>query len=225
MIRCKRVCRQRRERGVQEGLGLGLEHVELFGPPGSGGVGVFATPAEGAVEVSPCPVNLAQRVAGHGQEEEVETIGLTLAGGEAFFQGGDRLGILARTVLGNAQRVEVDGCAGRQRDRLLGQDQRLLGIAQGSRAGGQPPGPVVVILGAGLRGFDSLLHIGPGLLAVAQSIMDLTAELVEGRILRDSAESVNRRPPEPPGVYRGEARPPRGGAGRDRARGQHRGPS
>ena len=107
---------------------------------------MLAPPAEGAVEVGPCPVDLAQLVAGHGQEEQVEGVGLALAGGEAFFQGGDRLGILARTVLGNAQRVEVDGRAGRQRDRLPGQDQRLLGIAQGGRAGGQPPGQVVVML-------------------------------------------------------------------------------
>ena len=74
---------------------------------------MLAPPPEGAVEVGPCPVDLAQLVASHGQEEQVEGVGLALAGGEAFFQGGDRLRKLVRTVLGNAQRVEVDGCAGR----------------------------------------------------------------------------------------------------------------
>ena len=58
----------------------------------------------------------------------------------------------------------------------------MLGIAQGGRAGGQPPGQVVVMISAGLGEFGGLLHVGTGLLSMAQAIVDLAAQLVKGGI-------------------------------------------
>ena len=51
---------------------------------------------------------MSQPVVGHGQEEEVEGVGLAAARGQAPLQGRDRLGVLARAILDDAQRVEVD---------------------------------------------------------------------------------------------------------------------
>ena len=52
-----------------------------------------------------CPV--AQPVVRHGQEEQVEGIELSLAGGQALFQDCDRLGEPAGAVEGDAQGVEI----------------------------------------------------------------------------------------------------------------------
>ena len=51
---------------------------------------------------------MSQPVVGHGQEEEVEGVGLAAARGQAPLQGRDRLGVLAHSILDHAQRVEVD---------------------------------------------------------------------------------------------------------------------
>ncbi len=91
-------------------------------------------PPQRSVELGARPRDLADLEPSHGQEEQVEGVGLALAGRETLLQRGDGLGILARAVLGDAQRVQVDGRIGRRRDRLARQGQRLL------RDRARPPG-------------------------------------------------------------------------------------
>jgi len=90
---------------------------------------------------------LTQPVPGHGQEEPIEGGELTLVGREALFQGGDGLGMPARAVEGDAQRVEVEGLVGRSGDDLAGQAHGPLRIAKVDRAGGQLPGVIAELQG------------------------------------------------------------------------------
>ena len=64
---------------------------------------------------------MSQPVVGHGQEEEVEGVGLAVARRKASLQGGDRLGVPTRSVLDDAQRVEVDVLGRGQVDGATGQ--------------------------------------------------------------------------------------------------------
>ena len=68
--------------------------------PGCASVRMIAPPTQGAVEVGPRLGDLTEPLAGHGQEEQVESVGLALAGRETLLQGGDGLDIPASAVLG-----------------------------------------------------------------------------------------------------------------------------
>ncbi len=77
-------------------------------------------PPDGAVEAGAGLVCVAQLLMGHRQEEQVEGVGLAVAGGEAFFQGRDRLRMMTRAIEGDAQRVEINRLPLRQPDGVAG---------------------------------------------------------------------------------------------------------
>ena len=184
--RCEDVRRQFAGWAGQDRFRLSAE----LGQRGGGLVGelLLELPAHGAIERVTGLDRVAQAVMGHRQEEQVKGIGLALAGGDALLQGRDRIGMPARTVLGDAQRVEVDRRAGRERGGFPGQDERALGIAQPGWAGEQPPGQIVVLLSAGESRFCSLGQVGQRLLRMAQAIVNRATQLVELKILRISPD-------------------------------------
>src|SRR5262249_13857226 len=89
----------------QHRLGLGTEAGQLLGGTLIAGL-VIAQPARGAVEAGAGFLAVPQPVVGHGQEQEVEAIGLAVTGFQALLQGRDRLGVAARSVMDDAERVE-----------------------------------------------------------------------------------------------------------------------
>ena len=68
----------------------------------------LAQPVHRAVEATPGFFAVSQAVVGHGQEEQVEGIELTVARPRGSFRGLHRLGETARPVEDDAQRVEGD---------------------------------------------------------------------------------------------------------------------
>ena len=93
----------------QDRLGLGAEGGQLLGVLRRSGS--FCSPSQRTARSKQLAgfFAVSQPVVGHGQEEEVEGVGLAAAGGQASLQGRDGLGVPARAVLDDAQRVEVDG--------------------------------------------------------------------------------------------------------------------
>ena len=90
-----------------------------------------------------CP----QPVVGHGQEKEVDAVGLPDAGGQAPFQYGDRLGEPARAVEGGAISIQIHRLVGRQRYGAAGVLGCLITVAPQPRRRRKQPGHADVGLG------------------------------------------------------------------------------
>ena len=135
---------------------------------------MVAPPPHGAVEVGARPGDLAELATGHGQEEQVEGVGLAFAGREALLQGGDGLGVLAGAVLGDAQRVEVDRLVGRQPHGSRARSRARAG-SRVARDGRQRPGQVVAERASRCRSAASgscrrgRLAVGEGLVEPVQA--------------------------------------------------------
>ena len=166
--------RAARRRPVQKGPGLGLERVELLVPSRVGQVRMIAPPPDGAVEVGARRGDPAELDAGPwpGRTGRRRRTRPWLAA-RLFSRVAMASAILARAVLGDAQRVEVDGRIGRQLDRLPGQGQRLL--RDRARQPGRWPAstPGCCSTRDGAWGARWPASVGLGLLSVAQPIMDL----------------------------------------------------
>ena len=124
--RSEDVCGQLAGRAGQHRLGLGTKGGQLLGVVGGQSL-LLSQPADCTLITAAGFFSVSQLVVCHGQEEKVETVVLASPGGQAPLQGRDGLGVLAGTILGDAQRVEGNRLARRELEGPTCQEQRVLG--------------------------------------------------------------------------------------------------
>ncbi len=107
----------------------------------------MAHPPDRAVEAPPRFLAMPQAVMGHGQEEEVKRIELTLPGFEALVEGRHRLGIFPRPLENDSPRVEGHLMTRGELDGAETQRQGAVEILTRRMARGQHPGVIVAALG------------------------------------------------------------------------------
>ena len=107
----------------------------------------MAHPFDRAVEAPPRFLAMPQAVMGHGLEEKVKPIELTLPGREALREGRHRLGILPRPVEDDSPRVEVNLLTWGQLDGPETQLQRAVDVLVRRMTRIQQPGQVIAALG------------------------------------------------------------------------------
>jgi len=100
-------------------------------------------PADGLIEAVACRGGAAEPMVAHGQEEQIECIGIARTALEARFERDDGFLGLAVAVEGDAERVVVHVLVRRERDRLAGEQHGLGGVAQLGRANDQQPGELI----------------------------------------------------------------------------------
>ena len=140
---------------------------------------------------------MSQPVVRHGQEEEVEGVGLAPAGGQASLQGGDGFGVPASPVQDDAQRVEGGVFVRSQFHGPLGERQRPFEVAPGLGTVGQLPGAVVaaggqVLLELGLVRFHGQrgLQVGDRGLVLVQAPMNSSPEIPQVGIVGTQADGL-----------------------------------
>jgi hypothetical protein len=154
-------------------LGLGAKGGQLSGVL-FGEALLHIPPAHCAIETTPGVFAVSESTMGHRQEEQIKSVGRALARRETPLKRRDRLSVPASAELRHTQRVEIDRRQWRQRDRLAGQGQRLIGIARADTARGRLARQIVGPKRGSPRRLGGLLLIRLGLLSMAQPGIDLT---------------------------------------------------